>query len=113
MIVACPTRTPGTSVMALKGPGSSRPIRMPRSRTRARVLKCSPFSQRLAHDAHVPGIPAEPAVEFDYAASTVLDQQVTALASLFVQPPFNRRHQHFAYTLLAVFRDHGEMIDQP
>src|SRR5512143_316512 len=96
MMVACPTRTPGTSVMALKGPGSSRPIRMPRSRTRARVLKCSPFPQRLAHDAYIPGVPAEPAVEFDHIASIVLDQQVTALASLFLQTPFNLRHQHFA-----------------
>ena len=34
--VVWPTRTPGTSVMALPGPGGSRPISMPRSRARAR-----------------------------------------------------------------------------
>ena len=34
MIVACPTRTPATSVIALAGPGRPRPMTIPRSRAR-------------------------------------------------------------------------------
>src|SRR5262245_25328626 len=37
-IVACPTRTPATSVMAFSGPGGNVPRTMPRSRARTRCV---------------------------------------------------------------------------
>ncbi len=39
-IVTCPTRTPSTSVMALRGPGSKTPGRRPTSRARGRSAGC-------------------------------------------------------------------------
>src|SRR5262245_60546206 len=39
MIVAWPTRTPATSVIAFSGPVGSRPTLMPRSRRRARPIE--------------------------------------------------------------------------
>src|SRR5260221_8444170 len=53
--VTCPTRTPGTSVIALRGPGRPRPMTMPRSR--ARIWRCyatRPGPVRPYHRAVIP-----------------------------------------------------------
>src|SRR5712692_2154250 len=54
-IVTCPTRTPATSVMALSGPGSSTPGRIPSSRARGRAASagfvCASASPRTSSSA--------------------------------------------------------------
>src|SRR5215469_17035452 len=49
--VVCPTRTPGTSVIALRSPAGSAPGTMPRSRARARLTA---LPARLRGPARLP-----------------------------------------------------------
>src|SRR5262245_60801853 len=63
LIVTCPTRTPFTSVMALRGPGAISPTTMPRSRARLRgaLSSAGPGEAGAAAESGAPVTSSAPA----------------------------------------------------